>query len=59
MNKSHTICKPGNLLQPISIVIHLASLIKENNNACHFFREWSIIRPLQKAYHFGLYAIKI
>ena len=59
MNINRCICKPGNFLQPISIVIHLASLITENNNACHFFRERSIIRPLQKAYHFGLYAIKI
>ena len=35
--KLHTICKPGNFLQHISILIYLASLTKENNNACHFF----------------------
>ena len=40
--KLHTICKPGNFLQPISIVIYLASLTKENNNACHFFESGAL-----------------
>ena len=42
MNINRCICKPGNFLQPISIIIHLASLIKENNNACHFFESGAL-----------------